>query len=892
MDLTQSKLSRAEWNSIEISVQDDELFVLKMINEGSGNVNIRSNRHLSIIQFMKLEKTASNETCLYEKYFQPTIADIVGKYSARSGITPFTVPATSAKDSKALKRGDSIRIENMDISTSRVKIFEYTLLDFCERLAEKLVLLEPTYAVPKKEKSAKKSGESAAAANQIVGDKPFVYYLYSLIQLQTNSIEYINPFVAKFVNAVITYTKAKTTISDVVHSAYQIIEQNPYLLKYEDLCLYSHQKELFSIFNRDKRPKLVLYMAPTGTGKTMSPIGLANSHKVIFVCVARHVGLALAKSAISVEKKIAFAFGCETASDIRLHYFAATDYTINKRSGGIGKVDNSIGDKVEIMLCDVKSYLIAMQYMLAFNPESRIITYWDEPTITMDYETHELHEQIHRNWAENRISKMVLSCATLPKEHEMASTIMDFRSRFDDADVFTIQSYDCKKSISLMGKDGRCALPHLLFSQYDKLQECAAHCCENKSLLRYFDLKEIIRFIEYANNTAGVIEEVYKMEYYFDDDIQKVTMNGLKIYYLELLSKIDSEHWPAMYAYLSQPPQSQQSITKTHSISTIGNISRNLQAETLRNIQSEEIVRPAGQPIFRQSSVSAPVAAPTVAAAPGSSAQAGILLTTADAHTLTDGPTIYLAEDIQKVGAFLIHQTKIPDRVLAGMLEKIERNNHFQKKLDAMEKLLEDKLGKDAEKTKKMERENFSSEVKSLKNDVDKMRSQIQVVSMDKVYLPNTQQHQQLWLPSGSDPVKNAFIPDIEEETIKEIMMLDVDTNKKLLLIMGIGTFDVSTPPTYMEIMKRLAINQKLFIIIASSDYIYGTNYQFCHGFIGRDLQNMTQQKIIQAIGRIGRNKIQQDYTVRFRDDDILASIFLPPSQNREAEIMTQLFSS
>jgi hypothetical protein len=450
----------------------------------------------------------------------------------------------------------------------------------------------------------------------------------------------------------------------------------------------------------------------------------------------------------------------------------------------------------------------------------------------------------------------------------MAPTIMDFRYKFDDADVFTIQSFDCKKSISLLGKDGSRALPHLLFQQYEKLQECAAHCCENKSLLRYFDLKEIIRFVEYANQTEGVIEEIYKMEYYFDDDIRKVTMNGLKVYYLELLSKIDPEMWPAMYECLSKPEPNKSN------------------SSSLRSIRSEETVRPQGQTIFRQSSVST---------GPGQAivqAQAGILLTTTDAHTLTDGPTIYLAEDVQKVGAFLIHQTKIPERVFASMLEKIERNNHFQKKLDVMEKLLEDKLGKDSEKTKKMERENFSSEVKTLKKDVEQLRSQIQVVSMDKVYLPNTPQHQNLWLPSGKEHVKNAFIPDIEEQTIKDIMMLDVDTNKKLLLILGVGTFDKSNPVPYMEVMKRLAMNQKLFIIIASSDYIYGTNYQFCHGFVGRDLQNMTQQKIIQAIGRIGRNKIQQDYTVRFRDDDILASIFLPPTENREAEIMSQLFSS
>jgi hypothetical protein len=123
-------------------------------------------------------------------------------------------------------------------------------------------------------------------------------------------------------------------------------------------------------------------------------------------------------------------------------------------------------------------------------------------------------------------------------------------------------------------------------------------------------------------------------------------------------------------------------------------------------------------------------------------------------------------------------------------------------------------------------------------------------------------------------------------------MMLDVDTNKKLLLILGIGMFDSTVETQYKEIMKNLAMEQKLFIIIASSDYIYGTNYQFCHGFVGKDLQNMTQQKIIQALGRIGRNKIQQDYTVRFRDDVVMSSIFLPSLKNCEAEIMSQLFSS
>ena len=96
----------------------------------------------------------------------------------------------------------------------------------------------------------------------------------------------------------------------------------------------------------------------------------------------------------------------------------------------------------------------------------------------------------------------------------------------------------------------------------------------------------------------------------------------------------------------------------------------------------------------------------------------------------------------------------------------------------------------------------------------------------------------------------------------------------------------------YMEIMKSLANEQRLFIIIASTDYVYGTNYQFCHGFIGKDLTRMTQQKTLQAMGRIGRNNIQQDYTIRFRDDEMIAKLFEKPMINLEAINMCSLFSS
>ena len=92
--------------------------------------------------------------------------------------------------------------------------------------------------------------------------------------------------------------------------------------------------------------------------------------------------------------------------------------------------------------------------------------------------------------------------------------------------------------------------------------------------------------------------------------------------------------------------------------------------------------------------------------------------------------------------------------------------------------------------------------------------------------------------------------------------------------------------------MKELADKQKLFMIIASTDYIYGTNYQFCHGFIGKDLEKTTQQKLLQAMGRIGRNSIQQDYTIRFRNNDMIYRLFTKQERNMEAINICKLFNS
>jgi hypothetical protein len=850
MDLTQTKLTREEWENIEVPVSMGEKQILRMIIDGYENVNIRSNENMSLFSFAKIEINAENEQFLYQKYFSEWIQTTLQKYGA--GLNIKLSSSSSQYDGSSLKKiksADNIRIMNMDsnIKQNMEHVFEYVLVGMCEKLLKNLQKKNNRYA----------------------------FYLYTLIHLRKQSIVHLNVHVCEFVDKLVAVASKYTMPSNIIENAYEFIEQNKYLLQYEDLSLFTHQKQLFSAFKGDcDVSKLVLYTAPTGTGKTLSPIGLCASYKIIFVCVARHIGVALAKSAISMEKKVAFAFGCSSAADIRLHYFAAKDYTKNRKSGGIGKVDNSNGEKVEIMICDIQSYLSAMYYMLAFNDASNIITYWDEPTITMDYEEHPLHKTIHRNWSENKIPNIVLSCATLPKADEIDSTIQDFREKFNGSKIINIESYDCRKSIPLLNKDGLSVLPHNLYSDYQEMMCCANYCAENRTVLRYFDLAEIVRFIEYIHDEE-LIDDAYNVDEYFAKGIGEITMDSLKNYYLIALKHLDTDSWSELYSYM-----------KTTQNKKFG-------VGTMKKVKSMDTSEPAKSTVFcRTVSVSNETNRDEI-----KKNSTGILLTTADAHTLTDGPTIFLTEDVQKIGAFYIQQSNISPVVFQTIMARILKNNETTTKLVRLENSLEaeqNKMGASADgegEEKKMETERLSNEAKALLSEINKLRKEIKMVSLDPIYVPNTKPHQELWTPTG-EICASAFVPSIDEETTRHIMSLDIENNLKVLLLLGIGMFMEKPNVKYMETMKRLANEQRLFIIIASSDYIYGTNYQFCHGFIGKDLKNMTQQKTIQAMGRIGRNNIQQSYTVRFRDDAMIRALFERPIENVEAQNMRELFRS
>lgn len=863
MDLSQQKLTKAEWESIETPVDDNEKKILDLIIKGSNNINYSVNHNLSINSFMKLPEDSKIEAHTYNVYFSKIIQDLAKLNSIKLD--------TGETTKVTLKKADQIRFNNLDVDAIKKHskdIFEFVLVDHLEKLFK--------YANSKKYESK------------------FMFHYYTLYHLLRYKIKNINKYVVKSIQCILEHFSETHTLQNFLANSVQLIENNKDILKYKDKELYPHQKKIFSIFNSTPEERLkngssnnlVLYTAPTGTGKTLTPLGLSSNYKIIFVCAARHVGLALAKAAISVGKKIAFAFGCTDASDIRLHYFAASDFTKNYKTGGIFKVDNSVGDKVEIMICDLKSYLPAMHYMLAFNMSMDLITYWDEPTISLDYQTHDLHEIIAYNWKENLIENVVFSSATLPSQEEIYPVITSFKSKFDDGNapcyIHNISSYDSVKSISLIDPDGYAILPHLMFEDYDEVKNCVSNIKSNKSILRYMDLYECIQFILFVEKNKFIRRN--SMISINFETLADLTMTNLKEHYLLCLESIIAGTWGSTFVHFK--------MSKTRKIEY-----NQISNENGMAIQKANSIGPgcnstsSSETIFRQSSLPTDL----------KKNLCSVYITTSDAYSLTDGPTIFITNAMDKISSFCITQAAIPQSVLQNLYEKIGFNEKILNKINEIESLVEEEVEKlqsqndnendnDKKKNKVSEEKIFKNKkVSMLQEKITALRNQVKNATLDEIYIPNKIKHLKKWYRSNK--IYRSFSCNIDDSDIKTIMLLPIQNAWKILLIMGIGVFTNHDNIQYREIIKRLSSEQKLFLIIADSDYIYGTNYQFCHGILGKDL-DLSQEKLVQALGRIGRNSIQQDYSVRFRSDEFGKLLFkLVPSEEKiEVKNMNALF--
>ena len=436
-------------------------------------------------------------------------------------------------------------------------------------------------------------------------------------------------------------------------------------------------------------------------------------------------------------------------------------------------------------------------------------------------------------------------------------------------------------------------MPHIHCNSLTQVQEYGRYCERNKTLLRYFDLQEIIYFITCLHETMKDENPLHLNNYF--NTVEEIDMNGLKVYYLLLLMSLNETDWNRVHStlILSQKEKftNDTCSQKSKLYNNDGSIQRMQSISVFDNqikMNTNDITRTNSEPLSTKTT---------------KDPMSGVLLTTKDAHTLTDGPTIYLADNLINLARFYVHKSEIPGFILQRLLDQIQKNDDNRKIIEDLETKLEMKLQvkdnrdmnadpnyKTSKKSgpKLHEKSGLDENTQMLKDNIKELKKQLIHLTMDPQYIPNTEEHQQKWY-SANKRKENAFMANIDENTVKEVMGLNVDPLYKFLVLMGVGILIENVNTQYEEIVKRLAQEQKLYLILTSSDFIYGTNYQFCHGFIGKDLQHMTPQKVLQSMGRIGRNSSQQDYSVRFRNDDMIHMLFSEPEFNREAYNMNTL---
>ena len=109
--LNQTKLSRAEWKSIEEPILPNEKRILQLIQDGYKDVNKKTNNTGTIISITKLEQTPEIDFYLYDKFLKPDIKTIIDKYGKNNKkLEQFQIKENTLKKIKSI---DLLRIKHV-----------------------------------------------------------------------------------------------------------------------------------------------------------------------------------------------------------------------------------------------------------------------------------------------------------------------------------------------------------------------------------------------------------------------------------------------------------------------------------------------------------------------------------------------------------------------------------------------------------------------------------------------------------------------------------------------------------------------------------------------------------------------------------------------------------
>ena len=214
--LDQQKLSKSEWDSIEIPVSDEEKKILQLIISGFTNVNIRYNDTNSLFSFLKLDFSSGLEEFLYNKHFADKVKALISTHNlnyirlSKPSKTDLTDDKSIELDENGerictirvghivkLKSSDQIRMNRSDlINESTTEIYEFLLL----KQLEQMLHLKAR------------------------GNLNWQLNYFTLSKLMLNNIEKLNQFVTLVCSTVLENLERFVNLLDIVRNSYEYIE--------------------------------------------------------------------------------------------------------------------------------------------------------------------------------------------------------------------------------------------------------------------------------------------------------------------------------------------------------------------------------------------------------------------------------------------------------------------------------------------------------------------------------------------------------------------------------------------------------------------------------------------------------------------------------------------
>jgi hypothetical protein len=146
MDLKQRKLTKSEWEGIEIPVNKDEMEILNLIVNGFSNIHLKVNKTETIFTHLKIDYSTQIEEFLYAKFFADKIKNLIEKYQI-SFIHFKTNTSRKIKNIEnnddyyinidtivKLKSSDQIRLSRLNTNNMSNDLYEFILYNNLEHM--------------------------------------------------------------------------------------------------------------------------------------------------------------------------------------------------------------------------------------------------------------------------------------------------------------------------------------------------------------------------------------------------------------------------------------------------------------------------------------------------------------------------------------------------------------------------------------------------------------------------------------------------------------------------------------------------------------------------------------------------------------------------------------